>query len=60
MGVAENLLSRRDVLCPIYMIVVHTEKDEFATDRVEFIIYCSLSLQCFHINNALIYQGTLM
>ena len=39
---------------------MRTEKDEFVIDRVEFIIYCLLSLQCFNINNALIYQGTLM
>jgi hypothetical protein len=53
-------MPRRDVLCLIYVLVVRTERDEFATDRVEFMIYCLLSLQCFNINNALIYQGSLM
>jgi hypothetical protein len=36
------------------------KKGEFVIDRVEFIIYCLPSLQCFNINNALIYQGILM
>jgi len=60
LGVAEISLSRGDVLCLIYRRIVYTEKGEFVIDRVEFIIYCLLSLQCLNINNALIYQETLM
>jgi len=60
LGVAEIPLARGDALCLIYRHIVHTEKGEFVIDRVEFIIYCLLSLQCSNINNALIYQGTLV